>query len=62
MLEELLPVFRSLAESLADGPAGAEAAADLHALEGIAAKHAAAIEADVRGWLTARLHPSVPQG
>ena len=56
MLDLLLPLLRSMLAELKDTPAGAQIQADLASLEGIAAKHADALAADVAEWVKARLY------
>ena len=56
MLDVLLPLLRSMLAELKDTPEGAAVEADLRSVEGIAAQHAAALEADVEKWVKARLY------
>ena len=56
MLDVLLPLLRSMLAELKDTPAGAQVQADLASLEGIEAKHADALAADVGAWVKARLY------
>jgi hypothetical protein len=56
MLDVLLPLLRSMLAELKDTPAGAQIQADLASIEGIAAKHADALAADVAEWVKARLY------
>ena len=56
MLDVLLPLLRSMLAELKDTPEGAAIQADIASLEGIAAKHADALAADVEAWVKARLY------
>ena len=56
MLDVLLPLLKSMLAELKDTPEGASIQADIASLEGIAAKHADALAADVESWVKARLY------
>ena len=56
MLDVLLPLLRSMLGELKDTPEGAAIQADIASLEGLAAKHADALAADVESWVKARLY------
>ena len=56
MLDVLLPLLRSMLAELKDTPEGAAIQADIASLEGVAAKHADALAADVEAWVKARLY------
>ena len=56
MLDVLLPLLRSMLAELKDTPEGASIQADIASLEGMAAKHADALAADVAEWVKARLY------
>ena len=56
MLDVLLPLLKSMLAELKDTPEGAAIQADIASLEGVAAKHADALAADVEAWVKARLY------